>query len=120
MAKNIVVIRAPEGAHVVVVRGRAADDPEICQAVPAWQVRALLGVLEAQVLQPLMARFGGRPVCYDWATSEGAWGAVPYGTDAHLTVHVDGGEDIPVVIRRGSELTIHVERIVRSTWSARS
>ena len=115
-----IFVRAPKGAHIVVVRGRVAEEMEddLHVVIPEWQLQGLIKILEVQVLQALTAHFGGRPVSYDWVLPEGAFHAVEYGTNIPLTVYVDG-EEIPILIRRIGEFSIIVERVVRSTWSAR-
>lgn len=114
MAKNnsIIVVRAPEGAHVVVSRGDNAEaDHDI---IPSWQVRQLKHLFELHVLRALQTHFGGL-VTFDW---EGDWkDALAMGVDIPLVVFPDGGNgpQTPVLIRRIGEMQIVVERVVYST-----
>lgn len=105
MAKmNVIIVRAPEGAHIRIAR-RDADEATH-EVLASWEVELLVKLFELHITRTLTAKYG--EACWDWDSQQGWRELLPLTGQASLTVHLPTGEDRKVFVRRVGDMSIAV------------
>jgi len=107
MANNVIVVRAPEGAHVKIFRrGNAAEVTH--EVLASWEIELLVRLFELHITRILIEKYG-EGICWDWQSRQGWRDFLPLTGKASLTVHLPKGEDRKVIVRRIGDINIAVQ-----------